>query len=195
MDGVHGSFNDWACPPHSPLAGSLPVGHIPPMPVSVRIAEAPDGALTYLVAVPPERLPPVAPGDLLAAWGLARRAAALRRWGRPRVLVFRRAAADAPTRIAIADRDAGAWAEAIDVAIGLDTLPGLALCLRLLALVEVLTRADWLNSLFEVTPAGIDLHPRLLAAAAAMPLDGAARFDEAGLRRLLSCPTPLVARD
>ena len=165
------------------------------MPIAVRIAEAPDGALTYLIAVPPERLPAVAPGDLLAAWGLARRAAALRRWGRPRVLVFRRAAKDAPTCIAIADRDAGAWAEAIDAAIGLDTLPGLALCLRLLALIEVLTRADWLAALFDVSPAGIDLHPSLLAAAAAMPLDGAARFDEAGLRRLLSYPTLLVPKD
>lgn len=165
------------------------------MPVSVRVAEAPDGALTYLVAVPPERLPPVRPGDLLAAWTLARQAAARRRWGRSRVLLFRPAPDAPPTRIAIADRDAGAWAEAIDAAIGLHTLAGLALCLRLLALVEVLTRADWLAALFEVTPAGIDLHPSLLAAAAAMPLDKAARFDEAGLRRLLSRPTPLLPGD
>lgn len=193
------------------------------MPAPVRIAEAPNGALTYLVAVPPQRLPAVPPGDLLAAWALARRAAALRRWGRPRVLLFRPAAKEgtdppapvapsrgtstqvapartapgpgAPTRITIADRDAGAWAEAIDSAVGLDTLPGLALCLRLLALVEVLTRADWLDSLYDVTPTGIDLHPSLLAAAAAMPLDDAARFDEAGLRRLLSRSTPLVPQD
>lgn len=165
------------------------------MPVSVRVAEAPDGALTYLVAVPPERLPPVAPGDLLAAWTLARHAAALRRWGRSRVLLFRRAQDDAPTRISIADRDAGAWAEAIDAAIGLNTLPGLALCLRLLALVEVLTRAEWLAALFEVTPTGIDLHPSLLAAAATMPLDGAAQFDEAGLQRLLCRATPLLPQD
>jgi hypothetical protein len=34
------------------------------------------------------------------------------------------------------------------------------------------------------------LHPALLRAAATMPLDGAARFDEGGLRRLLSRPLP-----
>jgi hypothetical protein len=41
-----------------------------------------------------------------------------------------------------------------------------------------------------MTPQGIELHPELLRAAAAMPLDAAARFDETGLRRLLSRPIP-----
>ena len=85
---------------------------------------------------------------------------------------------------------AGYFQAAIDAAVGLETLRGLALCLRLLALVEVLTRAAWLGPLYDVTPEGIDLHPALLSAAATMPLDAAARFDEAGLRRLLSRPLP-----
>ena len=55
------------------------------------------------------------------------------------------------------------------------------LCLRLLALVEILTRAVRLEPFFDVTPDGVDLHPSLLAAAAALPLDPAARFDEAVL--------------
>jgi hypothetical protein len=96
--------------------------------------------------------------------------------------------------IAIADRDAAAWAEAIDSAVGLETVSGLSLCLRLLALVEILGRAPWLAALFAVTRQGIDLHPSLLAAAAAMPLDAGARFDETGLRRLLSRPLPAGGR-
>ena len=75
----------------------------------------------------------------------------------------------------------------------LGTPGGLALCLRLLALVDVLGRARWLAGMYSVTPEGIDLHPELLRAAAAMPLDAAARFDETGLRRLLSRPIPTGA--
>jgi hypothetical protein len=91
-----------------------------------------------------------------------------------------------PTVLAIADRDARAWAEAVDRGADLGTLPGLALCLRLLALVEVMSRAGWLARMFEVTPEGIELHPALLHAAAGMPLDAGARFDAEALRRLLS---------
>jgi hypothetical protein len=159
-----------------------------PDPPPIATHRAPDGVVTHAVPVPPERLPAVPSTDLLAAWALARRAAALHRWGPPRQLLFAppRPGGEA-TRIAIADADAGCWAEAIDAEIGLETLPGLALCLRLLALVEVLTRAPpWLSDLFDVTQEGIDLHPALLRAAATMPLDAAARFDESGLRRLLS---------
>jgi hypothetical protein len=159
------------------------------MSVAIPVARAPDGALTYAIPIPPERLPPVPPGQLLAAWDLARSAAARRQWATPRTLVFPRPDGQ-PTELAIVDRDAAAWAEAIDSAVGLDTIDGLSLCLRLLALVEVLGRARSLAALFAVTPSGIDLHPSLLSAAAAMPLDGAARFDETGLHRLLSRPLP-----
>ena len=160
------------------------------MPPPIRVAQAPDGALAYAVPVPVEHLPAVPPGELLAAWSLARQGAARRLWGPPRGLLFPRPEGGEAMEIAIADRDAGAWAEAIDSAVGLETLPGLALCLRLLALVEVLTRAAWLAPLYDVSVEGIDLHPALLSAAAAMPLDAGARFDEAGLRRLLSRPLP-----
>jgi hypothetical protein len=159
------------------------------MPHPIRVSQAGDGALTYAVAIPPERLPAVEPGALLAAWDAARRGAALHRWGPPRLLVFaRRDGEETPTRIAIADPDAGCWAEAIDAAVGLDSLAGMALCLRLLALVDVLGRAPWLQGMFDVTAEGIDLHPALLRAAATMPLDAAARLDEAGLRHRLSRP-------
>jgi len=155
------------------------------MPEPIRVAEAPDGALSYVIAMPPESLPPVRPAALMAAWDVARDGAAAQRWGRRRRLRFARTDA-APTELAIADPDAAAWAEAIDVAVGLDSLAGLALCLRLLALVEVLTRAAWLAPLVSITPGGVDLHPRLLAAAATLPLDASARLDEPGLRRHLA---------
>jgi hypothetical protein len=162
----------------------------------VRVRRTPDGTLTYAVAVPPQCIPAVAPHRLLAAWAMARRAAALHRWGPPRRLLF---AGDGPpaqdeaegigaTEIAIADADAGCWAEAVDREVGLDTLAGIALCLRLLALIDILAHAPWLGGLFDVTPDGIDLHPSLLSAAAAMPLNAAARFDEGALRRILSRP-------
>lgn len=159
------------------------------MPDLIRVARAPDGSLTYAIPLGPERLPAVPPAELLGAWALARQAAAGRHWGRPRRLRFQRPGG-APTDIAIADPDAGAWAEAIDQGVGLETLGGLSLCLRLLALVEAMARLPWLAGLFAVTAEGIELHPTLLAAAAALPLDPAARFDEAGLHRLLSRPLP-----
>ena len=151
------------------------------MPRTIRVAQTETGALAYFVPVPPESLPAVAPGDLLRAWNVARHGAVQRQWGSPRFLRFARRGETDPTEIAIADPDAGAWTEAIDRAFGLDTLTGLSLCLRLLALVEVLARAARLEPFFDVTPAGVDLHPSLLAAAAALPLDQEARFDETTL--------------
>ncbi len=151
------------------------------MPRTIRVAQTEAGALAYFVPVPPERLPAVAPGDLLRAWNVARHGAVERQWGAPRFLRFARPGDGGPTEIAIADPDAGAWTEAIDRAFGLDTLTGLSLCLRLLALVEALGRVPRLEPFFDVTPAGVDLHPSLLAAAAALPLDREARLDETAL--------------
>lgn len=152
---------------------------------AIRVAEDESGALAYAVPCPPEALPAVRPEALLAAWQAAHAGAASGRWGPPRTLMFRRPDGE-PTVLAIADRDARSWAEAVDRAADLATLPGLALCLRLLALVEVMTRAAWLEGLFDVTPHGVELHPALLRAAAAMPLDAAARFDAEALKGLLS---------
>jgi hypothetical protein len=155
------------------------------MPRTIRVARTETGAIAYLVPVPPEGLPAVAPGDLLRAWNVARHGAELHQWGAPRFLRFAQRGGSEPTEIAIADPDAGAWTEAIDRVFGLDTLTGLSLCLRLLALIEVLARVPRLEPFFDVTPAGVDLHPSLLTVAAALPLDAAARFDEAALMRRL----------
>jgi hypothetical protein len=159
------------------------------MPSPIRVAQAPDGLLAYAIPFPPEALPPVTPRDLLAAWDHARAAAAAERWGAPRRLLFLRPDGEAQ-ELLLADADAACWAEALDARHDLATPTGLALCLRLLALVDVLARARWLAGMFRMTAEGIDLHPELLRAAAAMPLDAAARFDETGLRRLLSRPIP-----
>ena len=159
------------------------------MPTPIRVARAPDGVLAYAIPLPPESLPAVAPRDLEGAWDRARAAASAERWGAPRRLLFRRADGSAQ-ELLLADADAACWAEAVDAAHDLGTLGGLALCLRLLALVDVMTRAPWLRGMYSLGAEGIEFHPALLRAAAAMPLDGAARFDETGLRRLLSRPIP-----
>ena len=174
----------------------------------IRVARAPDGALTYTLALAPSALPPVTPRALQHAWDTARDAvrqadrrrhpalpdpiwpdASASRFGPPRLLLFQPADAE-PTRLAIADRDASAWADAIDSAHGLDSLQGMALCLRLLALVDAMARLKWLVPMFSFSGGGIMLHPALLAAAATMSLDAAARFDEGGLKRILSRPLP-----
>jgi hypothetical protein len=181
-----------AAPASLARAGVAPAGrgrHIAGMPAPIRVARTPDGVLAYAIPVPPEALPPVAPRDLEAAWDRARAAAAAERWGAPRRLLFRRPDGGRQEML-LADADAACWAEAVDAAHDLGTLAGLSLCLRLLALVEVMTRARWLAGLYALTPDGIDLHPALLRVAAAMPLDAGARFDETGLRRLLSRPIP-----
>jgi hypothetical protein len=127
----------------------------------------------------------VRPEALLAAWQAARAGAAAGRWGPPRTLLFHREDAE-PTVLAIADADARCWAEAVDRSADLGSLRGLSLCLRLLALVEVLARASWLAGMFDLTADGIELHPALVGAAASMQLDAGARFDATALRRLLS---------
>jgi hypothetical protein len=175
------------------LAQSVVASYLRPVTSSpIRLARTRDGVLTYDVAVPPPALPAVRPRDLLAAWDMAREAAAAELWGPPRLLRFAPPEGETTT-IAIADRDAAAWAEAIDARIGLGILPGLALCLRLLALVEVLARDPALAGLYRLGPEGAEFHPALIAAAAAIPLDTGARFDAAALRRLVSRAIPAEA--
>ncbi len=182
------------------------------MSAAIRVARAPDGALRYTLSLAPAALPPVTPKALQAAWDTARdsiRAAERRRlpgpyhngpdpiwpdvnqprWGTPRLLQFLPVEGE-PTEIAIADRDASAWAEAIDSAFGLDSLLGMTLCLRMLALVEALTRLPWLAPLVSLGSGSLRLHPSLLEAAAALPLDAGARFDDDGLKRHLARPLP-----
>jgi hypothetical protein len=156
---------------------------------TVRIDVVADGAVTYLVDAPPEALPPVRGRDLERAWYAARDAAVAAAWGAVRGFRFRRPDGSF-TDLALADRDACCWAAAVDSIVGLRSSYGLSLCLRLLALVDLLTRARWAAPLCRLERDGADLHPSLLRAAAATPLTAEARFDEGGFRARL---TPLLA--
>jgi hypothetical protein len=154
-------------------------------PKSIRVGAGPDGSLTYLVDLPPEALPSVGKRDLERAWHAAREAAIGQQWGPVRGFRFNRPDGS-HTDLALADRDARCWAWAIDHLAGIGTSHGLSLCLRLLALVDLLAHANWLRPLFRLARDGAELHPAVLRTAATLPLTPDARFDEAGFRVRLS---------
>jgi hypothetical protein len=153
-------------------------------PPSVHVGVAPDGSLTYLVDLPPEELPPVHRRDLERAWHAARDAALAQRWGVARGFRFRRGDGSCAD-LALADRDACCWAGAVDITLGLRSSYGLSVCLRLLALVELLARVRWADGLRRLARDGAELHPVLLRAAASTPLSQDARFDETSFRSRL----------
>lgn len=157
-------------------------------PLPIKVGRTRDGAVAYVVDVPPEALPPVLVRDLAAAWDAARDAAADSAWGTARLFRFRRPDGSV-TDLVLSDEDARCWAGAVDGTVGMKTSYGLSLCLRLLALVDLMARASWMRSLFRIGRAGTALHPALLAAAATAPLTPDARFDETGFRRRLSGPS------
>lgn len=159
--------------------------HLGAVHAQVRIHPGPAGALLYEVPLGPEALPAVETRDLVSAWDAAREAAEREDWGEARAVLFRRPEGSS-TELVIADADARCWAAAVDHAVGLDTLYGLALCLRLLGLIELLATAPWARGLFDVSPDGTTLHPALLAAASRAPLEADGRFDHAGIRRALA---------
>lgn len=151
----------------------------------VRTIPLPSGALRHEIGVTAAELPPVSPAALETAWELAREGASAGQWGQARLLVF-----PDGVEIALTDPDAAAWAEAITSEAGPETLPGLALCLRLLALVELMGRAPWLRGLFAIGADGVDVHPLLLAAAARAPLDATGRFEDSAMRAMLATSLP-----
>ncbi len=154
-------------------------------PQSIRVGTSPDGSVTYLVAIPPEALPAVGKRDLELAWFAARRAALGQRWGVVRGFRFIRPDGT-HTDLGLSDPDAACWVAAVDGQVGLGTSHGMSLCLRLLALIELLARAAWARPLFRLDRGGADLHPALLRTAATIPLNREARFDETGFRHSLS---------
>ena len=165
----------------------------PPPSATVRMAEAASGARTYVVDLPPEALPPVRPRDLHAAWDNARGAALSEQWGRPLMLRFRSTPDSPPTELALADADACCWAAAVDMTVGLATPYGMSLCLRLLALVDLLPRAPWAQPLVAINRDGAAIHPTLLRAAAQTPLAPDASFDADTLRTTLHREAALPA--
>ncbi len=164
---------------------------------SIRVGVGPDGARTYLVDLPPEELPAVRGRDLEHAWYAARDAAIAASWGAVRGFRFRRHDGTT-TDLALADRDACCWASAVDGSVGMGSFYGLALCLRLLALVDLLARAPWAAPFFRLERDGAELDVSLLRAAATAPLTAEARFDEgvfrARLAPLMLAPPVVQAR-
>jgi hypothetical protein len=166
-------------------------GHPAAMVDAVRLIRCCGGTLRYEVALPPEGLPSVSGRDLLAAWDAAREAAAAEAWGEARAVAFRRKDG-ALTELMIADEDARCWASAVDGTVGLESLYGMALCFRLLALIEVMAEAPWTRGLFAVSAEGTEIHPALLGAAARFPLAADARFDHAALRASIAAALPFA---
>jgi hypothetical protein len=152
---------------------------------TIRVGGGPDGLMTYLIDLPPEALPSVRKRDLERAWYAAREAALAERQGAVRGFRFNRPDGS-HTDLALADRDARCWVGAVDRTIGIANAPGLSLCLRLLALIDLLARAPWARSLFHLARDGAEFHPALLRTAASQPLTQEARFDEAGFQARLS---------
>lgn len=158
---------------------------MPEQPPPVRVGTSPDGATTYQVNMPAEHLPPVRGRDLEHAWYAARHAALNERWGAFRGFRFMRPDGT-HTELALADRDACCWVGAVDLAFGIGNPHGLSVCLRLLALIDLLARSSWVRPLVHLARDGADLHPALLRIAAIHPLTEHGRFDETGFRAHLS---------
>jgi hypothetical protein len=152
---------------------------------TIRVGGDPDGLLTYLIDLPPEALPSVCRRDLERAWYAARDAALAQHQGVVRGFRFNRPDGS-HTDLALADRDARCWVGAVDRTVGIAHASGMSLCLRLLALIDLLARAPWARSLFHLARDGAEFHPALLRAAASQPLTREARFDETGFRLRLS---------
>ncbi len=150
----------------------------------IQVGATPDGTLTYLIDHAPGDLPPVRGRDLLAAWDLAREAAHRAAWSTTRAFRFRRPDGGW-TDLALHDADAQCWAGAVDQSVGMNSGYGLSVCLRLLALVDLLARAPWAAGLMQLDRRGAELHPALLRLAAETRLTDDARFDETGFRASL----------
>jgi len=152
---------------------------------AVQVQSRPDGAVLYNVALPPEALPPVRPRDLAAAWDAARSAALDERWGAARLFRFRRPDGTS-LDLALGDPDACCWAGAVDLTVGMGDCYGLSLCLRLLALVDLLARAPWAGRLVALRRDGAAIDPALMQEASRQRLTREGRLDESALRARLA---------
>jgi hypothetical protein len=160
------------------------------MPRRVEVGAAADGTLTYLIDHSPSELPAVRGRDILIAWDLAHDAASRAAWSVARAFRFR-SRDGGWTDLALRDPDAACWAGAVDRVVGMETSYGLSVCLRLLALVDLLARAPWTRSLIDLETRDAKLHPTLLRLAAETRLTDDASFDEPGFRSSLKIlPAP-----
>jgi hypothetical protein len=153
----------------------------------IRTGFGPAGEILHLIPYLPEALPAVTKRDLEQAWEVARSAAL----STPspvaaKVHGFRFVKSEAPPLdLLLTDSDAANWAGAIDSVASLSTAYGISVCLRLMALIELMGRAAWVRKWFSLNRAGVEFHPALLQAAALSPLTPAGGFAETTLRALM----------
>lgn len=128
----------------------------------------------------PEDLPPISPLDLRKAWRAAHEAAETGLALEPSDMkgVSFRHSSGPESRFLFSDLDAACWAAAIGRICDLRTVAGISLLFRLLALIELMSKADWLRPYFSLRRKDeAILAPALLAAAAREPLSSTAGFD------------------
>jgi len=155
------------------------------VPTKLRTETAADGKILHLIPHLPTALPAVTKRDLEQAWEAANEAASSPVM--PAAIHGFRflKAAGAPLDLMLTDTDASSWAAAIDAIADLSTLHGVSVCLRLMALIDLMARADWIRLWFTLTRAGLTFHPALLTAAALTPLTESGGFAETALQALL----------
>lgn len=134
---------------------------------AVRVGRGRDGTLTYALALGPEDLPPIPARDLEAAWDAARTVRA----GDAVERAFRFEGKAGPLDLSLGTEAARRWAAGADGVAGLHTCRGVSLCLRVLALVELMARA----------PGRASLRPALLRAVAAARLTAEGQLDPASV--------------
>ncbi len=151
---------------------------------AIRTESGPRGEILHLIPHPAAILPAVTKRDLEQAWDAAREAAQAPQTAATHFFRFSQGAAP-PLDLVLTDPDAAAWAGAVDRIADLSTAHGISVCLRLLALVELMGRAAWTRAWFTLSRAGLEFHPALLQAAALSPLTDTGGFAETALRALL----------
>jgi hypothetical protein len=158
--------------------------------VKIRTQTGPDGEILHLVPYLPAALPAVTKRDLEQAWETAR-LAALAPPKPTATHAFRFLQESAPPLdLVITDTDAASWAAAIDRLANLSTAHGISICLRLLALFQLMATQLWVRNWFTLSRAGLEFHPALLQAAALTPLTPTGAFAETTLQALLPAETP-----
>jgi hypothetical protein len=134
----------------------------------------------HLVPRLPPALPAVTARDIEQAWEATRPPIA----APPRAFRF---AGDTPLELQLTDADARAWVAAVERAVGLRSLHGVSVCLRLLALIALLAQSLWARRWFTLAREGVTIHPDLLRAASVAPLNASGGFDEPTIAALMPC--------
>ena len=132
------------------------------------------------LSIGPEDLPPTSPLDRRRAWRASPMGAEVGLVMEPGDVegICFRSKTSAETKFMFADLDAACWAAAVDRAYGLETTNGVSLLFRLLALIEMMSEARWLQPFFSLSGKdGATLHPTLLSVAATERLSKTAAFD------------------